>query len=188
MLLSAWTYNFSVHTKGNLAGPNDGEHTKLYYFGHGHAFLHSIWASKSLCKNDGNSAVRSTSRQDRAHVSKVLMVLILLCDIHLNPGPTLECQASSVEVMPDTGESAQVTLPLIASAPHAADLEEMLTQCQELAEQRHAGKRSASEIRVRTSDRVHTGELPRLIDILSRTGPGGYFGCGDRRGLSPSVE
>ena len=31
MLLSVWTYNFSENIKGNLARPNDGELTKLYY-------------------------------------------------------------------------------------------------------------------------------------------------------------
>ncbi|KAF7705578.1 hypothetical protein HF521_020864 [Silurus meridionalis] len=67
------------------------------------------------------------------------MVLILLAgDVHLNPGPMLDRRASSVEVTPDPGEYAQVI------------------QCQELPEQRHAEKRSASEPRMRTSGRVHT--------------------------------
>ncbi|KAF7693722.1 hypothetical protein HF521_007475 [Silurus meridionalis] len=93
------------------------------------------------------------------------MVLILLAgDVHLNPGPMLDRWASSVEVTPDPGEYVQVIPPLIASAPHAAELEEMLTQCQELPEQRHAGKRSASEPRMRTSGCVHTGDLMRRYE------------------------
>lgn len=187
MLLSAWTYNFSLHNKGNLIGLNNGEHTKLYYFGHGHAILHSIWPSKSLCKNDTNSVIRSTSRQDRARASKVIMVLILLAgDIHVNPGPTLKHQVSSVEVMPDTGEAAQVIPPLTTPAHHTVELEEMLAQCQELPEQRHAGKWSASEPHVRTSDRDHTGVTPPDRSP-SEDWTGGYYGCGGRRGLSFSV-
>lgn len=168
LLLGVWTFNLCLYNKYNLTAHNNAEHTKLYFFGHGHSFLHSVWVSKSLCKSDRNSAIRTTSRQDRAHASKIIMVLILLAgDIHLNPGP----QACPVAVMPDAGEATQVKPPLTTPAPHAVELEEMLAPSQELPQRRHA-EESPSERRARTSDRVHFGESPRLTDPHPRTGPG----------------
>lgn len=48
----------------------------------------------------------------------------------------------------------------------------MLTQSQELPEQRHAGKRRVIGLCMRTSDSVYTGESPGLTDIHLRTGTG----------------
>jgi len=160
------------------------EYTKLYFFGHGHVFLHSTWASKSLCKYDRNGANKSSPRQERAHVSKVIMVLIRLAgDIHLNPGPTLEYQVSQEEAMPDIGVSLQELSPLFTPAAHALDLEEILAHCQEMPEQRHAGKRSTSEPRVRTSDCDLSGELSRLIDPQLWTGSGATVTVGGAEGF-----
>ncbi|ROI15674.1 hypothetical protein DPX16_20212 [Anabarilius grahami] len=84
-----------------------------------------------------------------------MLVLILLAgDIHLNPGPTtFEYHTSLVEVISGSGDTAQMTPPLITPVPHVAELEGMLALSQELPEQCYAGKRSVLEPRVRMRPR-----------------------------------
>ncbi|XP_048064764.1 taste receptor type 1 member 1-like [Megalobrama amblycephala] len=80
-----------------------------------------------------------------------------------------EYLTSPVEVIPGTGEAVQITPPLTTPVPHAAELEGMLALSQELPEQCHTGERRASEPRVRTTGRGHTGESPCLTDPHPRT-------------------